>query len=544
MNKKEDKTAFIIALDFLFIIFAAAVYQAANTLNPDTDAYWLIPTGKWILDNGCVPRINPWSYEPGLSVVVQQPVCAVLNYIAYGLQGLFSLWKLAVLENLVYLSALCYLAYTVSKDKIRSVLTVALAEGASFAVGLITTRPYQLTVAAMAVLIAELERAHRTLSFKRVFIITGLLTLWQANYQMASLYFIPCFISCYAAGMLIKRAVERKKPSRKDLKWFFLYPEWFFCSLLNPYGLNGLLYLWKSRDAMALMKDRIAEMRAPATDRAFFLFDMLVLFLFLYKLYNRRTWNIRESLLTFGSLFCSFMAIRNFWMTLLVFAVLYPQALSIRQERRAWRKEERQKHGKNGMQMIQQAQAETMKNDSLATGVSGQDAGEDTGSKPYSLQTKKDNFTYRLSKMICLVFSISAAVIFLSVCIAGDVYAGNMIEKRSDIIKEIRKLKDARIYTDFNTGAVAMFAGHKVCIDARPECYAAPITKGKDILGEWYDFEFKDTDKIPEKIMDLNYEYYLVSSSTSLCKYLEYSGNAEKITETEDMKLFRFKKEK
>lgn len=490
----------MITIGFLLTVYAVGVVCAAGSFNPDPDTYWLVGTGRWILEHGEIPHTNPWTYTEGMSVIVQQPICVLLNYLWYQYFGGFvNMWKLACLENVLLLLAVYYLAGKFSKNKVDAVLTTGIVEVALIASHYITTRPYQLTIAAMAVLIANLETGYREGKYRKAVISVFLVTLWQANYQMASLFMIPCFISCYFVGTILEKIRDGRAEGKslKDIgllkdpkcyKWCWAYPAWFLAGLINPYGIHGMLYLAKSAKAMKLVGGRIVEMVAPSTDSFAFLFVMATLLLFIYRVIGKKDWTVPEAFLVTGTAIVSFLAVRNMWMSVLTFTVLYPRIV------RSKKQGDKEFIRKEGLLKI------------FGIGI--------------------------------LIFGIASIPLSLH---SAVLFSENMTAATEEMVAAIQSLpEESRLYTTFNTGGVALFAGHKIYMDARPELYSPMITGGKDILQEWISFEWEDTEQLPIRVNEAEWQYYLVDTDKQLCYYLEYSGAGELVCWSGDMKLFKF----
>lgn len=501
LHKGDSLFYYPLTIGFLLAVYAVGLVCASGSFNPDSDSYWLVGTGRWIVEHGQIPYINPWTYTEGMSVIVQQPICALLNYIWFRYFGGFgSMWMLACLENILVLLAVCYLAGKFSKSKEDAILTTGIVEVALIVSHYITTRPYQLTIAAMAILIANLEAGYREGKYRRAAIAVFLITLWQANYQMASLFMIPCFISCYFVGGGIVERIRDEKAKGKSLKdirilkdpkcykWCPAYLAWFLAGLINPYGIHGLLYLAKSAKAMKLVGGRIIEMVPPSTTSSSFVIAMAALLLFIYRVIGKKDWTVPEAIMVTGTAIASFLAVRNAWMPILALTVIYPQTVRSR----------KQKDG------------ESIRREGLL--------------KVFSIGIL-------LLGIILIPFALYSAVLF----------SENAGASTEEMITAIQSLpEESRLYTSFNTGGVAMFAGHKIYVDARPELYSPMITGGEDILQEWVSFEWEDAELLPLRVNEAGWEYYLVDSDRQLCYFLEYSGAGELVCWSDDMKLFKY----
>lgn len=500
LHKGDNLSNYMSTLGLLLVVYAIGIICAAGSFNPDSDSYWLVGTGRWIFEHGEVPYINPWTYTEGMSVIVQQPMCALLNYIWFRYCGGFeSMWKLACLENIILLLAVCYLAGKFSKNREDAILTTVIVEAALIVAQYITTRPYQLTIAAMAILIANLEVCRREGQYRKMTISVFLVTLWQANYQMASLFMIPCFISCYFVGSIVERVRDERLKGKslkdigflKDVKcyaWCPAYLAWFLAGLINPYGIHGMLYLAKSSKAMKLVGGRIVEMVAPNTTSFSFFLVMVTLLLFIYRVIGRKNWTVPEALLVAGTALASFLAVRNAWMSILALTVLYPQTVRSKK----------------------QGDEEFIRKEGLL---------------------RKFSIALMIFGIISIPLSLRSAVMF----------SENAAASTEEMVTAIQSLpEESKMYTSFNTGGVALFAGHKIYVDARPELYSPMITGGEDILQEWVSFEWEDTERLPVRVNEAGWQYYLVDSDKQLCYYLEYSGAGELVCWSGDMKLFKF----
>ena len=57
----------------------------------DSDSYFLMATGRYIVENGEVPKINPFVIHSDLAIIVQQWIIDVINYLLYdnfGINGM------------------------------------------------------------------------------------------------------------------------------------------------------------------------------------------------------------------------------------------------------------------------------------------------------------------------------------------------------------------------------------------------------------------------------------------------------------------------
>ena len=91
-NALEEIESRKVRVDYLHYIFAIITTITLVTVviysrNPDTDAYFLIDNGKYILQNKTLPTINVWTIHKHFNIIIQQWICSLFNYIAYELGG-------------------------------------------------------------------------------------------------------------------------------------------------------------------------------------------------------------------------------------------------------------------------------------------------------------------------------------------------------------------------------------------------------------------------------------------------------------------------
>lgn len=441
--------------------------------NPDSDIYWMIETGKWIYKHKTVPFTNPWTITENLSVIVQQPLCALLNYGFSSLLGISNLWILAFIEEIILLSVCLYVVFANQKDNSYtvSICTFVLVSSVLLVCcGMVTTRPYLLTTTNMIIFIFALQSYLKNKSFVQICVLTAIVTLFQTNYQMASLIAIPLFLSCFFVGYLTEAFIGKVPFEINTIaKWILLYVEVAIISLINPYGLNGATYLLKSKDAINLLKDKILETNKPTILSISFVM-IVVTSCIAFTLIRQKRLPTPAIYLWIGSCIATAMTNRNVWMCFISFIFLIADIKFTR--------------------------------------------------LPY--QSILPKISLRFKRMFCSIFTITVVT-------TGFVYVTSY--KNTDDLEELFSLireipEDESIYTTFNTGGYVEYLGRKCYIDARPELYSTAITEGKDVLKEWYDLEYNNKTDIREFITTNNFDYYLVTNSSTLYTYLKYSDNS------------------
>ncbi len=250
----------------LWITFLA-VFAMAARISVDTDTWWHLRTGQWILENGRVPVTDPFSYTrfgaewriPGW--LVQVPM--TLMYKAGG-PGLLNVW-VAVMVMLSF--------WIVSKAMEGGVFTKAfvIVLGAAAAGVYWAARPYMVTFLLTAVFLRILEdwRCGRK---DRLWWLPALMVVWANSHGGFAVGVI--IYGVYAVGA-IWRASQRERirydrrgdpagrPYGLDLRKLILVGVVMIAAIaVNPAGPEMLLYPFKTV-AIESLQDFIQEWQSP-----------------------------------------------------------------------------------------------------------------------------------------------------------------------------------------------------------------------------------------------------------------------------------------
>lgn len=479
MTKKARSIAYPLA--FLAFAFVVALNNAYNSRPLDSDALFLIENGRYILENG-IPHVNPWAAVDGLGIIIQQPLCSVLNYLWHELAGLQGMWTLAILENAVLLACLVIFGRLFCKNTGYLLEGVAIFEILISGLGFVTTRPYQLTIATSLLFLTSLvlfEKSKRTAGDRlRLAASVFALSLFQANFQAAFVPMLALWTACFFAPDLSAAMYElrRKKPvgALKTAAWSFIknaselwvVPVSYFAAVIcNPYGLDGATYLLKSRDAMSLIGSRIGEVASPSMSSAIHMATVGLIIASVYALKNRMpSWQIYMAL---GCSVLVCMSYRNAWMGLTAL-------LSI------------------------------------------------AFTKLGELKVPERKTNLKLSFGL-LIFAVVFLVLCIADCLAKPADISSIYDYEVVSYLDENAKKGTEIYTSFNNGAVLEYAGYKVFMDARPELFTPDITGGRNVLKEWYEVEYGDTDP-GEFLTESGFEYCYVGKDSKTELTLRYGG--------------------
>lgn len=245
------------------VITFLAIFAMAARISVDTDTWWHLRAGQWIMDNRSVPRVDPFSYTrldypweyPGW--IVQ--VCMLGIYRVFGPGGL-NLWTAGMVTL-----AFAFIWRTLSGGVFLRAFMIILAASSSAVYW--AARPYLITFLLAAIYLWVLEdyrvRGY-PLGDKRIWCIPALMVIWANSHGGFAVGFI--ILGVYILSMVIveyrtsKLAITVNIVTLRLLITIFAFTILAVC--LNPYGPVMLLYPFKTVGIGAL-QDYIQEWQSP-----------------------------------------------------------------------------------------------------------------------------------------------------------------------------------------------------------------------------------------------------------------------------------------
>ena len=319
----------------LLAIFSGFIGYAilqANTGTLDSDLWWLMATGREIVENG-FPYVNPWSMFDDLGIVIQQWLAAVSLYATYCAFGFLGLKFLVLFECVVLTLVLFAVCRVISgrRDGSGEVFAFIIAVAMFSLTSYTTVRPHVLTMTLYLLTVLFLEKYRHTNNYLWLFalpIIACLHVNVQASMApmhlvLIALYFIPNF----PAFISKKKKIENPKLAfylsdykRLPLLLALLGASAFM--LINPYSINGAVYVWLSY-GVASYGDYISEMGHTTfwTDYGAATMAMIVLGAVALGKRGLKSIDVPLSCIFLASIPVSMMHVRSVWIVAL-FAVL------------------------------------------------------------------------------------------------------------------------------------------------------------------------------------------------------------------------------
>ncbi len=286
-----------------YLMFLPVFIYIISFLNPDPDSYFLIATGRYILENKTIPTMNPFTID-SIHIIVQQWFVSIINALLYdnfGKMGLI-VYSSIILVSIIALSV-CYLRIF-SKNRNAEVFSVFFI--LSSLLVYINTRPNSLTINIFLLLLIVLEKYNKT-GKNRYLLYLLLLSVAQINVHAAMWFVIFPFVGIYILPSNIKMLL---KVTKKQIKLLITFILMIFVGIFNPNGIDGMLYIFKSLGSVKEIP--IAEMKHPE------IFGypgiIVIVSIVLFVLYVRKERNLHIILLSLAGIICSSMYVRNTYM--------------------------------------------------------------------------------------------------------------------------------------------------------------------------------------------------------------------------------------
>lgn len=407
----------------------------------DSDMYFIIATGREILENG-IPHTNVWTIDPGQGIVVQQwlyaVILALVDKAGYAGFSAFIAFQFVIFAGLwMYFFSLRGVSKKVSL--LALVMLSMPAQDYMF-----STRPQLITMILILGTCICMEKFRQKLDGRWLIGLPVLaclemqfhLSMWILHFAVILAYAVPAFYfrpfdKTFEDDSLL---ICPRKHLKSILKVAVAMVAMFGALFINPYGAEGVLYLVNSFRAHTFDYVQVMEVNATTfiSPQGATICLCIALFLAAWKLGMLRGTTIN---MVFGFCFMMMLAIRNNTCCIFVMAFTVRDIC---------------------------AAAKTK------VGV---------------IDWKKDLKLYIVP--ILLFADLIFVTNFLASC--ENVFAsGNGSETNLpgiiDVIREDYN-EDMHIFTGFNDGAYFEYEGFKnLYIDARPELYMSAFTGDKDIL--------------------------------------------------------------
>lgn len=478
-------------LRYLWIIpFAITALCVIQRGVPDSDTFFLAATGRYIVENGIVPVINPFVIHENFGIIVQQWLFDVLIYGIYGAWGNLGLYVfLATAYFVTMLMLYKYFGLYTQNTKAKTIiLIISGILYLSFAVA----RPTIFSFPLLLTLLYCLEK-YRSTNHKRYLAVMPLISLIQVNIHASMWPMMYVLMMPY----IFPFTILRKGNIKDQFKTWFQRNKYILLTIvpmigvgfLNPNGWKGMTYVLQSYGS-ATGGVQISELASPTLDSIWgitILAAVVCFSIYTYKIKEKfadETYDMQEEFtrlsMSAGVLILACMHIRNLWYLIL---------------------------GATPMVLL------VLKN------------------CKFKLRKKETEITlWNLVRInfVCVVLIAFFGYIMFSIgaysqnttidSTLAPIVAADYLDQHKD--------EDIVLYTEFNNGAYMEWRGYQVYMDARPELFQKKINNKEDIYSEYCQVA-KGSINYEEFLGKYNFTHLIVSQHTIFDMYLSLNPSYE-----------------
>lgn len=483
--KKRTKSFFIIVI-LIVGIFVVCLEALKTTY--DNDLWWLLATGREILQNG-FPKTNPWSIHSGQEIVIQQWIPSVILYSIYTIAGFPGLEIMLVIQIFILFFILGKMASILSGKNNAELLLFSILIASVSLSTYFSSRPQIYSMIFYGLLIIVLERYRQTNDRKYLYVLP-FITLLHVNFHASMapfdffiifLYWLPNIPQLLSGKFAL--TLEFSDSNYKRMPLFVAAVAAGGTMFLNPYGIRGAFYLLESYGA-AGYGNYISEMgNTQITSYAGFADIALIIAGAIGIGMNRKHVDAPPTMLFLSTAFISMTHERNIWLVALFALPLIAKTI-----------------GRADLQTI---------------------------------------WIKILHKWpVYIIFSV-AMIDFMAIYSYANVWPTMVkyirLYKADDVDYPLQACdwlteyaaengminNDLRIFNNFNNGGLLEFNGFKVTMDPRPELWEPMITgQSQHYYQEYVQFQ-NGTLPIKDYLSKYEWDFYIVREDSLLEDYME-----------------------
>lgn len=257
MNKKINIFPNVCIL--LGILSGILVIYHIFVNNPDNDMWWMMSTGRYILENKTFPKINPFIIHKDFNIIIEQPLLAILNYRIFSLFGVNGLRCLSGLFYIIDGILIYVWVGNYSNDKITKYFSLIIYTWIILLY--INTRPTIISLGIMLIELIILNKVQNNYKKKYLLFWLLLLSIIEINIHSALWWMLFIIMFPYIMPNIFSKNVIPQ--FIKNIKLYCpIMIGMFLAGFINPYGINNILFLFKSMNNTKLFQN-ILEMQNP-----------------------------------------------------------------------------------------------------------------------------------------------------------------------------------------------------------------------------------------------------------------------------------------
>lgn len=405
----------------------------------DNDFFFLHATGNYILNHG-IPYTDILSMHSSMKIIVQQWLSSIVFYFSYWFLGEYGVFILLYLVNILIIFLTYRLLSLITDNEIIAAPLTAIINILIFD-AFIVTRPQIFTYAILLAEVCLLEKYVKTGKIKHLIVIPFLslllINMHAAMWPMLLVLMLPYLVS----AVPLNTKLIKHEATGDLLITVAIFIVSIVIGMLNPYGLDGMLYLTKSYGNSEF--DVITEMKPTSLSGwegiiFFSVFAVIFLVLFFDK---KKIFAVRFFLLFAGTFVLGLLQVKGIPYFLL-FGV--------------------------------PASTYFVKNFNIAD----------------LLQKMKTIISKRIKVLICVFLCCALLWICESRFMITTNAKNNTMAHYGELYKMVQIMNEADepvvLYSNFNDGQFYEFFGYHPYIDGRAELFLASNNYEYDYFGEYW----------------------------------------------------------
>lgn len=225
----------------IYLLLLATALAFGTNHYTDTDLFYMIPTGQYILDHG-IPQTNPFITTPGLQMTIQNWLYCIIITGIYNIAKSPGLYIFFIAQIYAMLTTL----YKIIKPNNNPVLAFIAATISGYTVTYINIRPEMLTTTLILIQIYTLNRYRSTQKQKWLYI-WPLLTLLEINMHasywiMHYIILLPYFVPFIKTKWVMNDHLTKHEMKPVIITTLATIPTLF----INPYGIKMITYVFQA----------------------------------------------------------------------------------------------------------------------------------------------------------------------------------------------------------------------------------------------------------------------------------------------------------
>lgn len=472
------KKVFLKWLAIIIVISTPILFTAKNM---DTDTWFLLNSGRYIIENGFTTT-EPFSMFQGLEFSFQQWLTDVYFYWIYTKFNEIGLILVIMIESMIMLALYYKLCMLVSNRNTGISLIYTICFSAISAAYMVV-RPQITTYIILILELIILEKYVRTKQVK-ILAFLPLLSVAEINLHASMWWMLFIFMLPYLCELRFIR-IDRIQPDiyPKRPLWIFVIIM-ILAGFLNPYGLRNMMYLINSGGSK-YAADVIGEM-GPINYKSVGLYLLIVLSVILAVTLSKKKDSIKLRYL-YLYVGCAFMALVNV-RSIILFALA-------------------------GF-MIGAYECRKFK----ATG-------------------------FEIARFVIYIEILIGVIVIAGNFNSSEVFE-SIKNQNMKIIKYLDERcvpNETNLFTGYNIGALYEYEGYKCSLDARMEVF----TKRMNGVFNYFDeFVEVSNGKIyyKEYLEKYNFDYYVLEKEGALYISVSHDKDFETLFDTDDYALLKLNK--